>query len=131
MDTLSQDIRFALRSRLRSPRYAPLALLSLAPGLPAHATVLTPLHTLLPRPLPFPAPARVVNLYPSLAREGQFEGGWSYPDYVDVGNAGGAFTAVGLYDTRQWNIGGLDEPERIEGARITASLFPMLGIRTE
>jgi putative ABC transport system permease protein len=129
MDHLRHDIRFAVRSLLRSPGYALVAILCLALGIAANVTVFTPVNTLLLRPLPFTDPDRVVNVYTTLAREGRFEGNFSYPDYVDVGNAGGTLAAVGLVSDRQWNIGGLDEPERVEGARITSSVLPMLGIR--
>src|SRR5687768_5742679 len=128
MDTIRQDIRYAIRSLLRSPGYALVAILCLALGIAANVTVFTPVNTLLLRPLPFTDPDRVVNVYTTLAREDRFEGGWSYPDFLDVGTAGGTLAAVGLVDTRQWNIGGLDEPERVEGARVVASVFPMLGV---
>ncbi len=130
MDTIRQDIQYAIRSLLRSPGYALVAILCLALGIAANVTVFTPVNTLLLRPLPFTDPDRVMNVYTTLAREGRFEGSWSYPDYLDLGNAGGAFSDVGLVVERAYNIGGLDEPERVEGARITASLFPLLGIRT-
>ena len=129
MDTLRHDVRFAIRSLLRSPGYTIVAILCLALGIAANVTVFTPINTLLLRPLPFTDPDRVVNVYTTLAREGQFEGSWSYPDYLDVGNAGATFAQVGLVDTRQWNIGGLDEPERVEGARMTSTVFPLLGIK--
>jgi putative ABC transport system permease protein len=129
MDSLRHDVRFAIRSLLRSPGYAIVAILCLSLGIAANVTVFTPVNTLLLRPLPFTDPDRVLNVYTTLARERRFEGSWSYPDYIDVGNAGGALSAVGLVDDRQLNIGGLDEPERVEGARITASVFPLLGIR--
>jgi len=130
MDTLRHDIRFAVRSLLRSPGYALVATLCLALGIAANVTVFTPINTLLLRPLPFTDPDRVMNVFTTLTREGRFEGNWSYPDYADLGTAGGAFSAVGLITERQWNIGGLDEPERIQGARMTASVFPLLGITT-
>jgi putative ABC transport system permease protein len=130
MDTLRHDVRFAIRSLLRSPGYTLVAILCLALGIGANVTVFTPVNTLLLRPLPFTDPDRVVNVYSTLTREGRFEGNFSYPDYVDVGTAGGAFAATGLVSERQWNLGGLDEPERVEGARITSSLFPLLGIKT-
>ena len=130
MDTLSHDIRFAIRSLLRSPGYALVAILCLALGIAANVTVFTPVNTLLLRPLPFTDPDRVMNVFTTLSRDRQFEGNWSYPDYLDVGNAGGTFSETGLVSERQWNIGGLDEPERVEGARMTASVFPMLGITT-
>src|SRR5262245_19473839 len=129
MDTLRNDIRFAIRSLLRSPGYAIVAILCLALGIAANVTVFTPVNTLLLRPLPFEDPDRIVNVYTTLERESRFEGGWSYSDYLDVGNAGGALAGVGLVDDRQVNIGGLDEPERVQAARITASVFPMLGVR--
>jgi putative ABC transport system permease protein len=128
MDTLRNDVRYAVRSLLRSPGYAVVAILCLALGIAANVTVFTPINTLLLRPLPFTDPDRVVKVYTTLAREGRFEGNFSYPDFVDVGNAGGTLAAVGLVSERQWNLGGLDEPERVEGARVTSSVFPMLGI---
>ena len=131
MDSIRHDIKFAVRSLLHSPGYALVAILCLALGIAANVTVFTPVNTLLLRPLPFTDPDRVMNVNATLTREGRFEGNFSYPDYVDVGNANGAFSAIALFAERQWNIGGLDEAERIEGARITASLFPLLGIKTE
>jgi putative ABC transport system permease protein len=128
-DHLRHDIRFALRSLLRSPGYAIVAILCLSLGIAANVTVFTPVNTLLLRPLPFADPDRVVNVYTTLERERRFEGGWSYADYLDVGSAGGALAAGGLVEDRQVNVGGLDEPERVQAARMTASVFPMLGIR--
>ena len=125
IDSLRHDLRFAVRSLLRSPGYALVAILCLGLGIAANVTVFTPVNTLLLRPLPFTDPDRVLNVYTTPARDRRSEGGWSYADYVDVGTAGGTLSAVGLVVDRQWNIGGLDEPERIEGARITASVFPL------
>ena len=129
LDSLRHDIRYAIRSLLRSPGYSVIAVLCLSLGIAANVTVFTPVNTLLLRPLPFDDPDRVVRVYTTLERERRFEGTWSYADYADVGNAGGAFSATGLVDDRQVNIGGLDEPERVQAARMTASLFPTLGIR--
>jgi putative ABC transport system permease protein len=129
LDSLSHDIRYAIRSLLRSPGYAIVAILCLSLGIAANVTVFTPVNTLLLRPLPFADPDRVVNVYTTLERERRFEGNWSYADYLDVGTAGGALAGAGLVDDRQVNIGGLDEPERVQAARMTASIFPMLGVR--
>ena len=43
----------------------------------------------------------------------------------------GVFTAVGASQGRTWNVGGMEEPERVSGSRVSASLFPMLGLRAE
>ena len=129
LDALRHDIRYAVRSLLRAPGYAIIAILCLSLGIAANVTVFTPVNTLLLRPLPFTDPDRVMSVYTTLDRDRRFEGTWSYADYLDVGNAGGTFASTGLYDDRQVNIGGLDEPERVQGARMTASVFPTLGIR--
>src|SRR3954467_8470376 len=109
IDSLRHDLRFAVRSLLRSPGYALVAILCLALGIAANVTVFTPVNTLLLRPLPFADPDQVVNVYTTTARNGRSEGSWSYPDYLDVGTAGGTLSSVGLVMERQWNIGGLDE----------------------
>ncbi len=131
LDSISHDIRYAVRSLLRSPGYAIVAILCLSLGIAANVTVFTPVNTLLLRPLPFTDPDRVMSVYTTLERDRRFEGSWSYADYLDVGNAGGTFASAGLFDDRQVNIGGLDEPERVQGARMTASVFPTLGIRID
>ena len=130
LDSISHDIRYAVRSLLRAPGYAIVAILCLSLGIAANVTVFTPVNTLLLRPLPFTDPDRVMSVFTTLDRDRRFEGSWSYADYLDVGNAGGTFASAGLFDDRQVNIGGLDEPERVQGARMTASVFPLLGIRT-
>jgi putative ABC transport system permease protein len=76
MDTLRHDVRFAIRSLLRSPGYSIVAILCLALGIAANVTVFTPVNTLLLRPLPFTDPERVMNVYTTLARDRQFEGNW-------------------------------------------------------
>jgi putative ABC transport system permease protein len=130
LDSLNHDIRYAVRSLRRSPGYAVVAILCLSLGIAANVTVFTPVNTLLLRPLPFADQGRVVNVYTTLDRERRFEGSWSYADYLDVGTAGGTLSAVGLVNDTQLNVGGLDEPERVQGARMTASVFPLLGVRT-
>jgi putative ABC transport system permease protein len=129
-DTISHDIRYAVRSLLRAPGYAIVAILCLALGIAANVTVFTPVNTLLLRPLPFTEPDRVVSVYTTLERERRFEGNWSYADYLDVGDAGAALSGGGLFVDGQFNISGVDEAERVQGSRLTASVFPLLGIRT-
>ena len=94
LDSLRHDLRFAVRSLLRSPGYALVAILCLGLGIAANVTVFTPVNTLLLRPLPFTDPDRVLNVYTTPARDRRSEGGWSYPDYLDVGTAGGTLPAA-------------------------------------
>ena len=129
MDQLLQDLRYALRTLAKSPAFTVIAIVCLGLGIGANVTVFTPINTLLLRPLPFDDPDRVLAVFMTQRKRGQFEGSWSYPDYRDLGNGAGAFEATGLVTERAWNLGGIAEPERVNGARVTASLLPMLGYR--
>ena len=51
----------------------------------------------------------------------------SLPDYEDWQRQLTSFEGVGLLSGWTFNITGLDLPERVFGARVSGSLFPMLG----
>ena len=52
----------------------------------------------------------------------------SYPDYVDYAASTRGFTSVGAYASRTFTLAGSAEAERVEGARMSASMFPTLGL---
>ncbi len=126
MDRLVQDLRYATRTLIRAPGFTAIAVACLAIGIGANMTVFTAVDTMLIRPLPFTEPDRVVDLSTTQPAQGK-EGGFSYPDYVDWSRAEGPFSAIAAYRTRIFNLGAVAEPERLSGARISASLFPVLG----
>jgi putative ABC transport system permease protein len=130
MDSLRQDLRFAVRSLFKSPGFTAIAALCMALGIGANVFVYSPVNAILIRPLPYPEPHRVmhVNTWRTGERRETWSS-WSYPDYRDLQEMPGVFSALGAGRTQSWNVGGVAEPERISGARVTASLFPMLGFR--
>jgi len=128
MDSLVHDVRIALRSLRGAPGFALIAALCIALGIAANVFIWTPLNTLLLRPLPLARSAEVMHLSTwSTDGERRTYGSWSYPDYRDIGTLGGVFTATAAYSTTAWNVGGMETPERLAGARVSSSLFPMLG----
>lgn len=130
MDALLLDLKLALRTLRRAPGFTAIAALSIAIGIAANVFIWTPVNAILVRPLPFPESGRVVQ--PSTWRTDgrrQTYGSWSVPDYEDLKQLPGVFSAVGAHAEATWNVGGMEEPERILGARVTASLFPMLGLQ--
>jgi len=130
MDTLLQDLRYGVRRLLHDPAFTLISIVCLGLGIGATTTVLSAVNTLLLRPLPFADPGRVMSLHSLDPREGEGEtSSLSYPDYEDWGTLGGALTSTAAFRNEMVNLGGIDEPERIHAARVTASLFPLLGLK--
>jgi len=128
MTALVQDVRYALRSLAQSPGFASLALTMLALGVSANAAVFTIVNAVLLRPLPFREASRLVRVTSDFTRLGTADAGVSVPELRGYQERTDLFEAVsGLYPINA-NLTGVDEPERIEGAFVSATYFSILGV---
>ncbi|MET0398767.1 MAG: ABC transporter permease [Longimicrobiaceae bacterium] len=118
MQTLLQDLRFALRTLLRSPAFAGVAILTLALGIGAVATLFSVVDGVLLRPLPFREPDRLVSVSPALLRG----------EYVLARDRSRSFAELGGYQGGVgFGLSGGGEPERVTGAYASTNLFAALG----
>ncbi len=127
MDTLLQDLRFALRILMKSPGVTVIAVLCIALGIGANTTIFSVVNAILLRPLPFAGPERIVVLYETQLRQNVDEAGFSYLDYRDLRQQARSFSETAAHVTRSLTFSGTDEPERVLGEAVSASLFPLLG----
>jgi putative ABC transport system permease protein len=129
LDTLRQDLRFALRLLLKSRGVTAIAVLSMALGIGVNVTVFGILYAILLRPFPYVEPERVVALsteHPLV--EGHY-GAWSYLDYVDLQNESTVFQGVAAHrGGGSMTLAGPRGPEQIEIDAVSADLFPLLGV---
>lgn len=89
MERMLHDVRYAVRSLLRARSYAVVAVLTLALGIGANATIFSVIDGVLLRPLPYEDPDRVVRLVPRHVERGESDLTFSYPDLLEMREARG------------------------------------------
>ena len=125
------DLRQALRGLRRDRAYTTVALLTLAFGIAANTVIFSIVDGVLLRPLRYREPGRLVvvnEVVPELARQ--------YPrlpvnarHYLEWRDGSSSFEGLAIVDAVTWVLTGVGEPEQVEGARVSANLFPLLGAR--
>jgi putative ABC transport system permease protein len=125
MNTLFQDLRYALRSFARSPGFAAVAVLTLALGIGANTAIFSVVHAVLLRRLPYPEPNRLVVLRERQIHHGEM--GVAWPTFLDWRVQSRSFQTMAGFRTDHVMLSGLGEPEMLRSAQVSAEFFPLLG----
>ena len=128
METLLQDIRYALRTLGRSPGFTLVAVLALAIGIGANSAVFSVVNGVLLKPPPFSEPERLVHLWGNFQKMDLEDISVSVPEYRDYRVMPRAFSSVAAYVVTDATLTGGDVPERLSVTNTTASLFGTLGV---
>ena len=134
MQTLWQDIRYAVRMLVKNPGFSAIAILSLALGIGANTTIFTVVNAILLHPLPVKDISRLVELdtvdtKTRVTAANVTKLGMSYPNYQDYARQSQVFS--GLTCTAgplplTWS--GSEEPKQVLGQLVTANYFEVLGL---
>jgi putative ABC transport system permease protein len=127
MKTLWQDIRHGLRMLAKSPGFTSVAILTLALGIGANTAIFSVVSAVLLRSLPFPAPKELVRVVSVRARDNAPDNA-SYPDFTDWRAQSHSFSQMAAYRTESFTLTGQGDPAHIEGAVVSAELFPLLDV---
>jgi putative ABC transport system permease protein len=122
------DFRYALRQLAKSPGFTAVAVLTLALGVGANTAVFSLINALLVRPLPYQQPSRLVLIWERFATMGLERIPVSPAEYLDMEKEFKSSTDLAAFTFERLNLGGGDVPERISGAAVSPSLFPLLGV---
>ena len=126
MDSLLNDLRFALRSLMRRPGFAIVVALTLAIGIGANSAIFSIVNGVLLRPLPYREPERLVMLWTMLPEFGREVS--SLPDFRDWREGTRSFADVAALSNASFGVTGEGEPERVEAASVTANFFRTAGV---
>jgi putative ABC transport system permease protein len=122
------DLRFAVRQLVKNPGFTIIAVLVLALAIGANTAVLSLVNALLLRPLPYKAPDDLVLLWERFPTQGLERIPVSAPEYLDYEKETKSFEKIGAFNYAAYNLTTADVPERIAGAVVSPSVFPLLGV---
>jgi putative ABC transport system permease protein len=128
MTALIQDLRYGLRMLAKNPGFTAIAILTLALGIGANTAIFSVVNAVLLRPLPYPDSNRLVTFWMTIPEMGYSgPGAVCDPDYREWESQNRVFDGIAAFHGQTANLTGSGIPERLQGAEVTASLFPLLG----
>jgi putative ABC transport system permease protein len=120
------DLRYALRTLLKSPGFTAVAVLTLALGIGANTAIFSVINAVLLAPLPYPQPDRIMTL-------NEFSNGTNtavaFPDYLDWRRSNTVFDelAISRRESHNLSVAGR-QPEHVGTACVTANFFQVIGL---
>src|SRR5262245_26250940 len=129
-DEMFQDLRFGVRMLAKNPGFTAIAIFTLALGIGANTAIFSVVNAVLLRPLPYRKPDQLLRVWGNNPRQGSQPLTASLPDYLDWRDRNQVFEQMAAFSFvgGSGNLVGGDEPERVSGLRVSASLFPLLGV---
>jgi predicted permease len=126
MDTLLQDLKFALRMLAKNPAFTLIAVLTLALGIGATTAIFSVVSAVLLEPLPYENGERLaiaVRKKPGLLRQVA-----SYPDFTDWHDSG-VFAKSAAVVGKGFFLDSTEGTVQLAGRRVTEEFFDVLGVR--
>ncbi len=127
MDTLRQDVVYALRRLVQAPGFAAVAIMTLALGIGANSAIFSITHAVLLKALPFEKPERLVRL--SQTWEHRSVGVYSPQNFLDTEAQARSFESLAAVDGGSMTLTDRGAPALIQSAGVSATFFHLLGIR--
>ncbi|HMB30018.1 MAG TPA: ABC transporter permease, partial [Blastocatellia bacterium] len=129
METLRQDLSYGFRTLFKNPGFTAVAVLSLAIGIGANSAIFSVINALLLRPLPYQDADRLAILWQRSPGLNVAQDWFSPGQCLDVKAENQVFEQVAVTIGASFNLTGQGGPEHVDGARVTSSLFPLLGAK--
>jgi predicted permease len=126
MDTLRQNLRYAIRQLIKSPVFTLTAVLTLALGIGANTAIFTVVYGTLLAPMPYPEPNQLVMVWSKIQGD---RNGISAGDFTDWKNQSTVFSDLCAFTGGSFNLATKDQPEYVEGQFTSPGMYKMLGVK--
>ena len=127
LENLLQDARYGMRMLVKNPGFTAVVVLTLALGIGANTAIFSVVNGVLLSPLPFPNAKRIVSMFQ--VKPNFPKGSISYPNFLDWQHDNRTFESIAAYRWADGSISGVGEPEEVKAQRVSATFFPILGVK--
>jgi predicted permease len=131
LETLWQDVRFGVRTLVKSPMFTVVAVIALALGIGANSAIFSVVNAVLLRPLPYKDADRLVAVWEKGNADAFPLNSVSAANFMDWRDQNRVFEGMAAIGRASFNLTGVGEPERVEGRRVSANLFRLLGVEPQ
>ncbi|HEY0419541.1 MAG TPA: ABC transporter permease, partial [Acetobacteraceae bacterium] len=121
------DLRYALRSLIKTPRFSLSAILVLALGIGSTTAMFSVVYYVLLRPLPYPQPDQLVFIQETSLRNGGISP-TAPATYADWRDQQDVFQSIGAAEVFGVTLSGADRPEEVQGLHVSTSLLSVLRV---
>ena len=122
------DLKTAARSLRKHPGFTIVAVLTIAVGIGANATLFSVYDRLVLNPVTLPSPSSLVAIWASNPLINLNAPALSWPRYEDIRRQAGSFASIGISAFDNFTLTGAGDPQQLNGLRVSASFLPTLGI---
>ncbi|HMC55965.1 MAG TPA: ABC transporter permease [Gemmatimonadaceae bacterium] len=133
LEDIARDVRYSLRSLLRTPGYAAIVVLTLALGIAATTSIFSVANGVLFKRLPYRDPAKLLVVWDGLDAIGVPEAWVTGPEVVRMRTELKTFEGIATIRSNTATIGSTDgaEPEQVPTSMVSANFFQLLGAGPE
>jgi putative ABC transport system permease protein len=129
METLVQDIRYALRMLRKAPVFTAVVVITLALGIGANTALFSVVDAVLLRPLAYQQPQQLVSVKADMPGINLTDAGMSQPELDDFQKRSGVFSEISVVWPINANITGREKPERVEANAVSPNFFTLLAAK--
>ena len=126
-DELTQDVRYSLRTFIKNPGFAAIAILTLALGIGANTAIFSVINAAFFAPYGIQAPERLVRLWGQDLKRNITQLGFSVPKYELVRDQQTSFASFGAMTNLAQTLMVGNEPVQVNGAFSTSSFLDAFG----